>query len=78
MDRQRLKSAVIKCEAASRRVRFCRYCGAPVQWLLSVQRREWLLFEAAATAVRDRVIDGESFTYMNSKSLHQPRCQPSS
>jgi hypothetical protein len=67
---------VIKCDASTRRLRFCRDCGAPVQWLLSISQQRWVLFEAAAQAVRDKTIDGVSYTYLARAALHQPRCRP--
>jgi hypothetical protein len=65
---------VIKCEAATREAQFCKFCGQPVQWLRSVSRQHWNLFETAATVVREKVVDGVAFTYLDAAGLHARHC----
>jgi hypothetical protein len=67
---------IIKCDASTRRIRFCRDCGAPVQWLRSSSQQRWLLLEAEAKPVRDKTIDGVAYTYLDGTALHCRRCQP--
>jgi hypothetical protein len=75
---QRRLKRIVKCDAASRTLGFCRHCGAPVEWLMSVNHSRWLLFDRDAPIAREKTdADGVRYTYLAHAALHWARCQPS-